>query len=192
MYNENKEPFWEDMMGLLGKLGQKIGDAMEKSASKNMTGASKEAYEAEKSEKEILEKENVLDEMIEISYSKDDLKNLDLLIKRANLIDERKIWVAGFSNFRANQNASAANLFSGKKHLRFFCVKQDVYSFAFFEDDMFKTYRIFRDKDILKTETKTKMLGAGTLKIELKDGKVFTIDVTENKDKLQTIKGMFK
>ena len=55
-----------------------------------------------------------------------------------------------------------------------------------------KLIEFFRDKDILKTETKTKMLGAGTLKIELKDGKVFTIDVTENKDKLQTIKGMFK
>jgi len=113
-------------------------------------------------------------------------------VNRANLIDENQLWVAGFSNFRANQNASAANLFSGKKHLRFFTVNKEMYSFAFFEDDMFKTYRIFRDQDIKDVEVKIKMLGASTLKIELKDGKLLTIDVTENKDKLQSIKGMFK
>lgn len=107
-------------------------------------------------------------------------------------MDERRLWVAGFSNFRANQNASAANVFTGKKHLRFFIVKHDVYYFAFFEDDLFKTYRIFRDKDIKNVDIKIKMLGASSLKIELKDGKILTIDVTENKDKLQSIKGMFK
>ena len=57
---------------------------------------------------------------------------------------------------------------------------------------MFKTYRIFRDQDIKDVDVKIKMLGASTLKIELKDGKLLTIDVTENKDKLQSIKGMFK
>lgn len=179
-------------MGLLGKLGQKLGDAMEKSASKNMTGASKEAYEAEKKEQEAQKKEQIIDEMISIPFSKDDLKDLNGLVNRANLIDENQLWVAGFSNFRANQNASAANLFSGKKHLRFFSVNKEVYSFAFFEDDMFKTYRIFRDQDIKDVDVKIKMLGASTLKIELKDGKLLTIDVTENKDKLQSIKGMFK
>ncbi len=179
-------------MGLLSKIGKKLGDAMEKSASNHMTGATKEAYEAEKKEKETLEIKKVVDDMISITFSKEDMKDLDQLINRANLLDERHLWVAGFSNFRANQNASAANVLTGKKHLRFFIVKQDFYYFAFFEDDLFKTYRIFRDKDIQSVDVKIKVFGASTLKIELKDGKVFTIDVTENKDKLQSIKGMFK
>jgi hypothetical protein len=86
----------------------------------------------------------------------------------------------------------AANLFTSKKQLRFFLVNHDIYSFALFEDDMFKTYKIFRDKDIKSVEVKPKMLGAGTLRIELRDGTLFTVDVTKNKDKLQSIKGMFK
>lgn len=192
MYNKNKEILRGEYMGLLSKLGQKMGDAMEKSASKNMTGASKEAYETEKLEKATLENSKVVDEMISIPFSKDDLKNLNNLVKRANLVDETYIWVAGFSNFKANQNASAANLFSGKKHLKFFAVNKDIYYFAFFEDDLFKTYRIFRDEHIKLVEAKPKLLGASTLKIELHDKTIFTIDVTENKEKLESIKGMFK
>lgn len=178
-------------MGILGKLGQKLGDAMEKSASKNMTGSSKEVYENEQKEKKAFEESRIIEPMISVPFSKEDLKDLDQLLLKADIIDERHLWVAGFPNHRANQNASAANVFTGKKHLRFFAVKEENFSFAFFEDDIFKTYRIFKENDIKSAEVKTKMLGAGTLRIELKDGKILTIDVTENKDKLQSLKGMF-
>lgn len=179
-------------MGIFSKIGQKIGDAMEKSASKNMTGASKELYEKEKLEKEQAKENITVLPTVDISYSKDDLKNLDELVLRANLVDHAKMWLAGFSNHRTNQNASAANLFTGKKNLRFLTKNESLYYFAHFHDDHFKSYKTFEQTDIRKTEIKTKLLGASTCFIELNDGTVFTIDVTENKEMVIPFKELFK
>lgn len=182
----------EVFKGIFSKIGQKIGNAMEKSASQNMTGASKELYEKEKLEKEK-SAQNVIElPTVDIAYTKDDLKNLDELIIRANLVDDSKMWLAGFSNHRTNQNASAANLFTGKKNLRFLTKNESLFYFAHFHDDHFKSYKTFKQENIRKTEIKTKLLGASTCYIELIDGTVFTIDVTENKEMLSQFKELFK
>ena len=175
-------------MGLLGKIAQKMGDAMEKAAVKNMTGESKEAYEKEKLAREEARKNMVIDELIEFKFEKDDLKDLETLLMKAKLIDDQNIWIAGLPNFKTNQSAVTANLFSGKKNLRFFTVNQELYYFVHFQDNYIKAYKVFRKPDIKYVESKTKLVGADTLKIELKDGKVFTIAVTENKEQLKSIK----
>lgn len=177
-------------MGLLSKLGQKLGDAVEKSASKNMSGTSKEVYESEKIEKADALKNKESFDMIETEYSKDELKDLQNLLKRAKLVDEHHLWIAGFPNFKANQNAKAANLFSGKTNLRFFCVNGDLYSFAMFEKNSLKTYKVFRKDAILKFEAKSKLMGASTFKVELRDKTVFTIDITENKEMLEALRNL--
>lgn len=179
-------------MGLLSKIGQKIGNAMEKSASQNMTGESKELYEKEKAEREQRKMDQVIDPMIDISFTKDELKDLDLLIRRADMTDDRGLWIAGFSNHRHNQNASAANLFSGKKNLRFLTLKGDLLYFAHFVDDHFKTYKALRKENIRKMDIKMKLIGASTCYIELKDQTIFTIDITENKQKASEIKEILK
>ena len=179
-------------MSILGKIGQKIGNAMEKAASNNMTGESKKLYEQEKFEREQNEQEKTVIEGFKIEFNKDDLKNINELIQRIPNSDENALWIAGFSNHRTNQNATAANLFSGKKNLRFLIINQDIFYFAHFVDNTFESYKNFVQSDIKKTEIKSKLLGASTLYVELKDGKVFTIDITENKEKLDHIKNIFK
>ena len=175
-------------MGILGKISEKIGNAMEKSAAKNMTGDSKKAYEEEQQKLKELREEQTPEQLIEYKFSKDDLKDLNALLLKANLIDEKNMWIAGLPNFKVNQNSRAANLFSGKKNLRFFTAKDDIYYFALFEKDILRAYRAFKKEHILKVEAKSKLIGGSTLKIELIDGKVFTIDVTENKENFESIK----
>lgn len=179
-------------MGIFSKIGQKIGDAIEKSASKNMTGESKELYEKEKLEKEQAAKNIEVLPSVDIPYTKEDLKNLDELVIRANLVDQSNMWIAGFSNHRTNQNATAANLFTGKKNLRFFSKNEDLFFFAHFQDDHFKSYKSFKKDNIRKSEIKTKLLGASTCLIELNDETKLTIDVTENKEMVSTFKELFK
>jgi hypothetical protein len=179
-------------MGLLSKLGQKIGDAMEKSASQNMTGKTKELYEEEKLKNQENEQHKVVHESIEVKYEKDDLKNLDQFIGNSPFVDSEKIWIAGFSNHRTNQNATAANLFTGKKNLRFFMVNKDLFYFAHFVDQQLASFKVMQKSDIRKSDIKSKLIGASTVYIEHNDGTKFTIDVTENKAKLEVIKNILK
>ncbi len=174
-------------MGLLGKISQKMGDAMEKSATKNMTGSSKEVYDTDKNATKEAKENDIPNEMIEFKFDKKDLNDLESLLIKGKFIDEQLLWIAGFPNFRANQNAIAANLLSGKKNLKFLCVNQGIYYCAHFEKNLLRTYKVFKNSDVKKYEVKSKLLGSTTFKIEFNDNKVFTIAVTENKDKVNLI-----
>jgi len=175
-------------MGILGKISEKIGNAMEKSASKHMTGNSKKVYEEEEQKLKDLKEMQIPEQLIEYKFSKDELKDLNTLLIKAELIDDKNLWIGGLPNFKVNQNSRASNLFSGKKNLRFFTVRDEIYYFALFEKDILKVYRAFKKEHIVNVEAKSKLIGGSTLKIELIDGKVFTIDVTENKENFEAIK----
>ncbi len=179
-------------MGLLEKLSQKMGDAMEKSAAKNMTGSSKEVYENEKKDFDNANEDQKIGEMVEFKFEKNDLNDLESLLLKGKFIDSQLLWIAGFPNFKTNQNAVAANLLTGKKNLQFLCINQEIYYFVHFEKDYIKTYRIFNKSDIKIFELKSKLFGTDTFKIELNDKKIFTISVTENKDKVRLITNYLK
>lgn len=180
-------------MGLWDSLNKKIGNAIENAASKNMSGATKEAYEKEKAENlktaEEIAKNTV--PMISGSYDKAELENLGALLKKIDAVDEENIWIAGFPNYKTNQNAFAANLLSGKKNLKFLASKSGFFYLLKLENGTISSYKGFRKEDVAEVEATGKLL-TKSFKVKLKDGTVYTVDVSENKDKIQQIKEKLK
>ena len=165
-------------MGILDKLKNKVADAMEKSASTHLSGASKEAYEKEKAQvKTAVETPSL---PAPYPFEKEALKDLPSLMTASSLCDPSDHWCAGFPNFKANQNARAANLFSGKKNLRFLCAYQGYFLLLKLEDDQLVPYEAFNQSMVRQAKVESKLLSK-SLRIEFHKGHVFTIEVTENK-----------
>lgn len=173
-------------MGLLDKITKKIGNAIEKAASKNLTGASKEEYEKYKAEKEKAASEKPTENNISASYSGAELKNLDSLIQKVNAVDEQNLWIAGFPNFKVNQNAIAANLFSGKKNLKFLTYNNGTFYLLRLDNGEIGSYRIFKKENVASVEVSGMM--TKSFKVTFKDGTNYSVDVTENKDKIASMK----
>lgn len=172
-------------MGLLDKISKKIGDSIEKSAGANMTGESKELYEEEKSEKEEKAKKFTDFKSQEVSCiaSKEEMKNLNDLLLKCKAVDSDNLWLAGFPNFKTNQNARIVNMFSGKKNLKIITKCNNLFYLLRLDDGKLKSYDVF-DKSMVKevaTENKT---FSKTFKIKFSSS-MFTIEVIENKDKIK-------
>ena len=55
-----------------------------------------------------------------LEISKQEFKDLDNFLSRNDLLDNRKLWFAGFDNYRkSSNNAVAENLFYGNKKLKY-------------------------------------------------------------------------
>lgn len=184
-------------MGLLNNLMSKVGNAVEKAVSKNLSGDSKKEYEEYKqkqadqklaTEQKQQEIKNEL-ELHKTTASKNELKELLPLLQKINVLDSNLIWVGGFDNFKTNQNAKAANLFSGNKNIKVFAVNGDTYYLCKFENDSFYAYKMLTKQDITGCEVEG--LVSKKLKIKTKDNHPFSIDVTENKEALSKIKELF-
>lgn len=184
-------------MGIFGKLMSKIGEKMEKSMSKNLTGDSAKLYQEEKEANqaiinEKLEQEKKYEENLntfKTSYSKNDMKNLEQLLEKINVLDEKKIWVGGFDNFKTNQNAKAANLFSGNKNIKILSANNDTYYLCKFDNESFYAYKLFTKDEVLKVEVEGML--SKKIKLTFKDGKNYSVDISENKDKATQFKNLF-
>lgn len=185
-------------MGLFDNLMAKVGEKMEKSMSKNLTGESKEQYEKEKTDN-LLKKEEFEKQKAEaqaeldthkIPANKNDLKNLEALLEKIEVLDDKKLWLAGFDNFKTNQNAKAANLFSGNKNIKVLSAKGDTYYLSRFENDIFFAYKKFAKEDLVKIEVEGLM--SKKIKLSFKNGKGYSVDITENKDKATKFKNLLK
>lgn len=185
-------------MGFLNNMMDKIGKGMEKVMSKNLSGDSKEQYEKEKEEKEKVKQENESDKLEmqnelalhKVSANKSELKELEPLLKKVDVMDDDKLWIAGFDNFKANQNAKAANLFSGNKNVKTLSKKDDDLFVCKYSDEHFYAIKKFAKDDVVNF-TVEGMLGK-SVKLQLKDGYKYSVDVTENKDKLTQLKEFLK
>lgn len=184
-------------MGLFNNLMNKIGQKMEKSMSKNLTGDSAKQYQEEKESAESIKNEKFEQEKkyeeqltpLKTSYSKNDMKNLEQLLEKIKVLDERKLWIGGFDNFKTNQNAKAANLFSGNKNIKILSVNKDTYYLCKFDDDSFYAYKLFNKNEVLKVEVEG--LLSKKIKLTFKDGKNYSVDISENKDKAVQFKNLF-
>lgn len=179
-------------MGLLDKLGKKLGDAMEKTLAKNMTGASKEEYEKNKAEREAAAAEKLANAVQPISgkYEKSELDNLGALLKKIGAIGDDELWIAGFLNLRANTNATVANLFTGKKNLKFLTCNGDKFYCLSLDDGEISSYRHFRKDDVLLVEVKGLM--TKSFAVTFRDKGMYSVDVTENKGKIDEMKAKLK
>lgn len=125
-----------------------------------------------------------------LPISKKDFTSLNAYLERNNLIDSRKLWFAGFDNYRkASNNAVAENLFYGNKKLKIVSVFENL------------VYHISNSKEGLKvrllgnTDEKFKMrsmklLVFPTVDIECPGGLLLEFKVTKNKGIIKEFKKM--
>ncbi len=185
-------------MGLFDKLMSKVGNAMENSMSKNLQGESKAEYEKEKTEraeekaKTAAEQDAAKEELQtqRVQATTADMKNPADLLKKINAIDENNVWVGGFDNFKANQNPTFANMLSGNKNLRVLSQANGVFYLSKFQDGCFYAYKKFAKEQVSSCEVEGLM--SKSIKIKTNDGTTYSVDVTENKDKLEEIKKALK
>jgi hypothetical protein len=185
-------------MGLFNNLMAKVSEKIEKSMSKNLTGESKEQYEKEKAERlakrEEFEKQQQLAQAEldkhKTPANKNELKNIEPLLEKIEVLDDKKLWLAGFDNFKTNQNSKAANLFSGNKNIKVLSLSGDTYYVSKFDGDNFYAYKQFSKEDVVKIEVEGML--SKKIKLNFKDGKSFSVDITENKDKAADFKNLLK
>lgn len=179
-------------MGFLDNLSKKIGNAMEKAVTSNLSGASKEEYEKEMAKREAAAAEKAANAVKPVSgsYEKAELNNLSPLLKKIGAIDASDTWIAGFPNYRSGVNATFANIATGKKNLKILAINGSGFYFIKLDDGTISSYKEFRKEDIASVEVKG--LLTKSFEVELKDRTVFTVDVTENKDKVDQVKNILK
>ncbi|MCF7931524.1 MAG: hypothetical protein K9L02_08455, partial [Acholeplasmataceae bacterium] len=117
------------------------------------------------------------------TFKNDQLQDLDGLLGNANFVDGRHLWIAGFDQ--------EATIFSGKKNLKFLAVKDNDLYLMKIEKNVLLPYRVFDVDDVKLVDVTTK-LTKSSIKINFKDDETFWIDITENKESLKAIKGIFR
>ncbi len=161
-------------MGLLDKIKRKIGSAMEKSAVKQMSEEDREKYEKEKL-KVSKPKESL--PIIQSNFTKDELNNLEALLIRVGAVDNDKVWVSGFLKHRDNLNVRTANLFSGKKNMKFLTYNNGLFYMLGFDKDIIKSVQTFKQENVIKAENKKEF----RLELNLKTN--IRLVITDNKKK---------
>jgi len=180
-------------MGLLDNISKKIGNAMEQSAAKNMTGATKEEYEKEKAARveAVAQAEASAVSTISGSYDKAELENLDSLLKKIGAIDNEGLWIGGYLKLRPNQNAVVANILSGKKNLKFLTYNSGVFYLIRLDNGKILSYKGFRKEDVVSVTTKSDLF-TKTFRLELNDKSTYIVDVAANKGKISQLKSKLK
>lgn len=182
-------------MGLINKLKKKVLDAMEKGAAKNMTGASKEAYEkdqalkAESKASDELKRQSV--KQISLRFTKEETKDLESLLMKAGALDDKKLWVAGYLNMRQRQNASFANMFSGIKNYKFLTFNNEGVYVLGIKDDVLSSLKEYHIDDVVSVEVK-KSLTKSSIRVTFNDKFSYSVDIAENQNRADEIKRKFK
>lgn len=185
-------------MGLFGDLMSKVGAKMEAVMGKNMSGESKEAYEKEQqaNDEQILEQETQKAESAQeldkhkTTATASDLKNLETLLQTIAVIDQNKQWVGGFDNFKANQNAKAANLFSGNKNIKVLSACDNAFYLSKYHNGSFYAYQMFTKQDVVKLQIEGML--SKKIKLELANGTTYSVDVSENKEMVAVLKQLLQ
>lgn len=169
-------------MGVFDKIKSKILGAIEKSAVSQMSEEEKAKYAKEQAAKKPV----AAGEKLSLQYTKEETSDLESLLQKLGAIDERKVWVGGFSKLRSNTNAKFANMFSGHKNLKFLTLNDDVFYMIQFKDDVIYSYKEFKKENV---ENVSK---APILAVSLFDKTFMRLEVTKNKQKLNEIFSILK
>lgn len=181
-------------MGLLNKIGQKIENTM----SKSLAGESKKQYEEAKEKREELKQEAELQkeeqqamlQQHQTDAIAEDLGDMELLLQQIDVLDEKKIWIAGLEHYRLDTNPRFANMFAGKKVLRAVAMKGDMVYWCRFENGKFFAYQQHTKQDISYFE----IVGVveKDFRLETKDKKKIWLRVTKNKKMISQFRHAFK
>jgi len=116
-----------------------------------------------------------------LPVTKKDFNNLESYLASNNLIDSRRLWFAGFDNYRkASNNAVAENLFYGNKKLKIICMNENqVYHIGNSKEGL-KVRLLGYDNEKFKMKS-MKLLVFPTVDIECPGGVLLELKVTKNK-----------
>lgn len=142
------------------------------------------------SETEKVQKENDkinIHRNISANYTKEELKDLNTLLSKIGATGKENLWIAGYPNFKQNQNPIVANILSGKKNYRFLTNNGDLFYLLSIKKDVIASYKTFR-KEYVETVKVERRLFTKNFKVVLKDRSVYSVVVMANKDKIADIK----
>lgn len=127
-----------------------------------------------------------------LNISKQDFKDLDRFLNDNDLIDDRKLWFAGFDNYRkSSNNAVAENLFYGNKKLKIVSIKDtEVFHLSNSKEGL-KVRLLGSTQEKFKM-TSLKILLYPTVNITSPEGLDFEFKVTKNKGIIKEFKKALK
>lgn len=123
--------------------------------------------------------------------TKSDYSNLESYLVKNDLVDDKRIWFAGFDNYRkATNNAIAGNLLYGNKKLIIVTIKGNE---IFYLNNSKEGFRL-RVIGTLDEKNKVNSLGViyPVVDINCISGKFYSIKVTKNKGAIKAFKKAIK
>ncbi|MCD4826368.1 MAG: hypothetical protein K8Q99_01150 [Acholeplasmataceae bacterium] len=127
-----------------------------------------------------------------IASEKSDYDDLENYLISNDLLDERKIWYAGYNDkTRDGRNAVAANLFSKIKNLEIVCIKDDVIYFLKHKKNVFDLSILGKVEDKYRIKIYRNLIYP-SIEIIDKDGKITHIQAVKNKKCVHEFKKLIK
>jgi len=127
-----------------------------------------------------------------VQIEKNDFKELETFLLNNDFLDNRKLWFAGFDNYRkATNNAVAENLFYGNKRLKIVCIKANEIFYVSNSKEGLKVRLLGQTKEKFKMSS-LKILLHPTVNITTPDGLLFELKVTKNKGSIKEFKKALK
>ena len=124
--------------------------------------------------------------------TKSDYKDLESFLVRNELVDDRRIWFAGYENYKkATNHAVAENLFYGYSRLNIYSIKDNEINFL---HNSKKGYRL---SVIGTTDEKHKVSSFRhilypTVDINTKDGKFYSVKIIKHKESIKEFKQILR
>ncbi|QMS85154.1 hypothetical protein [Candidatus Xianfuyuplasma coldseepsis] len=127
-----------------------------------------------------------------IPHTKQDMKELESYLRNNDLLDDEKIWFAGFPVHRgAEQNAIAANLFYGNKRLKIVTVKEDTIYFLHNHKNEFSVNKLGTVSHHIKVQLHWKVLHP-IIEITTPNEDDISLQINKNKEQLKVFKNKMK
>jgi len=137
-----------------------------------------------------MRKELIVTKTLEVS--KEDLKNIEVFLKKNDLLDDLNVWFAGFDDQRSgSQNAVAANLFYGNSRLMIISIfNDDVYYLQNSKKGLLVVH-LGNKNEKFKTKLRRGLINS-TIEIYAPREQYLEIKVTKNKDQVKVFRSEIK
>lgn len=127
-----------------------------------------------------------------LQISKQSFKDLGSFLSEHDLLDDRKLWFAGFDNYRkASNNVVAENLFYGNAKLKIICIKNTEIFHINNSKDGLNVRLLGHVEDNLKMSS-LKLFVHPIVNITCPEGLVYEFKVTKNKGIVKAFKKALK
>lgn len=127
-----------------------------------------------------------------LERTKEDFKDLEAYLVRNELVDEKRIWFAGYDNYRkATNNAIAGNLLYGNKKLIIVTINGNDINYLRNTKNGFKL-SVIGAVDEKNKVTSLRHIMYPTVDMNVKDGEFYSIKVMKHKESIKEFKQLIK